>query len=88
MVIAVGLMATGVRAQVCVAREGLVKVLAERYGEHEVGRGLAASGQLIELFRNSRTETWTLVLSDQSGRSCVLFAGRAWQGVILPGTPT
>lgn len=88
VVLAAGLVATGVRAQVCVAREGLVRVLAERYGEHESGRGLTASGQLVELFRNPRTESWTLVLSDQSGRSCVLFAGGAWQGTVLPGSPT
>lgn len=67
------------QARVCFEREGLARVLKERFGEAVIARGLTSRGQVIELFRHPQRETWTMVMTDRSGRSCVLFAGEAWQ---------
>ncbi len=67
------------QVRVCFDRDGLVRVLAERFGEAVTARGLTSTGQVVELFRHPTSEAWTLVVTDRSGRSCVVFAGEAWQ---------
>ena len=75
----------GAQTRVCFDREGLARVLAQRFGEAVVARGLTSTGQVVEVFRHPHRETWTLVVTDRDGRACVVFAGEAWQAR-PPGT--
>lgn len=69
--------------QACRVRTEAVVQLERQYDEQVAGRGLAANGQrMLELFV-SETGSWTLLVSDPSGRSCVVASGEAWQGLTL-----
>ncbi|MDJ0824714.1 MAG: hypothetical protein QNJ16_04355 [Rhodobacter sp.] len=62
-------------------------------GETQAGMGLSTKGQVFEIWTSNRTGTWTIVLSDSSGLSCIMSYGESWTGqdaatVSLPGEPT
>lgn len=67
--------------QVCTMRDVAVAQLEKQFDEQVAGRGLAANGKLmLELFV-SETGSWTVLVSEPDGRSCVLGSGEAWQGL-------
>lgn len=69
--------------QACAVRNEAVVQLERQFDEQVAGRGLAANGQrMLELFV-SETGSWTLLVSDPNGRSCVVASGEAWQGQVL-----
>lgn len=58
-------------------------------GEAQIGAGLTETGQVFEIWTSPRTGTWTIVLSDSKGLSCILSYGRDWTGGAgLQGDPT
>ncbi len=64
--------------ELCVLRQSAVAELAAQYDEQVVGRGLAQGGKaMVELFV-SATGTWTAVVTDTLGRSCVIASGVSW----------
>lgn len=64
-------------AAACLAREDIGERLADDHGERLRAAGLASNGELLEVFA-SPGGTWTLVLTDASGRSCVVASGEGW----------
>lgn len=69
--------------QFCAARDKVVAQIEKQFKEKVSGRGLAAQGkQLIELFV-SQTGSWTMLVSDPQGRSCVMASGEDWQGLAV-----
>jgi len=67
--------------QICAPRGSAVMELEKQFEEKVFGRGLAANGQrLLELFV-SKTGSWTVLVSDPKGRSCVMASGDNWQGL-------
>ena len=71
--------------QVCLLHDVAVDKLQAQYGEQVSGRGLAQEGRaMVELFR-SETGSWTLVITDVNGRSCVMATGEAWHDNTLKG---
>ena len=65
--------------QVCLTRDDAAKALSNRFEEVVVGRGLANSGRaMFELFLSEKG-SWTVVVSDPSGRSCIVASGENWQ---------
>lgn len=61
----------------CIAREKAVGVLARKYGESRRGFGLQAH-DLIELYANLETGTWTALVTSPDGQACVVAFGEAW----------
>lgn len=90
-IVAASLAATGPAnaQQGCVARETARDQLEKRFDEQVVGRGLANSGKaMFELFVSEKG-TWTVVVSEPNGRSCIVASGESWQHMpILIGDPT
>ena len=74
--------------QVCAPRGSAVVELEKQFEEKIFGRGLAANGKrMLELFV-SATGSWTVLVSDPTGRSCVMVSGDNWQGIKqLVGNP-
>ena len=74
--------------ELCVLRQSAVAELAAQYDEQVVGRGLAQSGKaMVELFV-SATGTWTAVVTDTQGRSCVIASGVSWSALpLIVGDP-
>ena len=74
--------------QVCVVRDTAVTQLESQFDEQIVGRGLIDNGKaMVELFV-SGTGTWTVVVTDIKGRSCIVASGMSWTRTpLLVGDP-
>jgi hypothetical protein len=66
----------------CGPRAGLVAALADRYEEHPVQRGVTAANTVLEVFA-SESGSWTIVISDARGLSCLMASGEHW-GPVKP----
>ena len=66
-------------AQVCTARAGLLAALEKRHGQHPVAVGVTNDGQLIEVVTEQSGRTWSIVVTEPGGESCVLSSGHGWQ---------
>ncbi len=74
--------------EACVLHDVALQQLSKAYGEQVAGRGLTADGQkMIELFTSERG-SWTLVITDVTGRSCMLASGEVWVRLPAPGDRT
>ena len=61
----------------CAKREEVVQRLWDKWQEALTANGLANDNRLIEVFV-SKKGSWTIIISDPSGRSCVASAGQNW----------
>ncbi len=67
--------------QFCAPRDRAVVELEKQFGEMVSGRGLATNGKrMIELLVSEKG-SWTVLVSDANGRSCVMASGENWQGI-------
>lgn len=64
---------------ICQPRSAFVEYLKEKHGEQPLAYGLNNDGRLIELFGTSNGETWTMLITDARGISCVVTSGQNWQ---------
>ena len=64
--------------EACVLRDAAVQHLEQRYGEHPVGRGLARAGKTMVELPTSDSGTWTIVVTNVKGETCVVLSGEAW----------
>jgi hypothetical protein len=60
--------------QNCMPREQAIEFLADEFGEGRIGMGLA-DNQIVELYTNPDTGTWTIVTSFPNGQTCLLAEG-------------
>jgi hypothetical protein len=63
----------------CGARDEIVRLLRDRYGEIRRGAGLRDVNALFEIFASTATGTWTLLVTRPDGQSCAIAAGEAWR---------
>lgn len=67
----------------CIPRADMGSGLKERYGEHLTARFLTDdSDALVEVF--TAPGTWTIVVTNASGQSCMIATGQAW---VIQGVP-
>jgi hypothetical protein len=62
----------------CLPHTDIAKLLDARYSEGRVAGGVANGGGLIEVFSTGDGATWTIVVTNPQGVSCVLSAGEDW----------
>jgi len=67
---------------VCESRSTALKNIQGTYGEALVAYGLDVGGNLIELYRNPETQSWTMLVSFTKEISCLVGAGTKLE---LPG---
>ena len=74
--------------QICASHDKAVIQLEKQFGEMVSGRGLALNGKrMIELLVSEKG-SWTVLISDPNGRSCIMSSGENWQGLkVLAGDP-
>jgi hypothetical protein len=66
----------------CADRGRVIMHLAENYGEGLTGYGLMGDGvNIIEVYTNAETGTWTIVYTSASGMSCLVADGEGWTTV-------
>lgn len=64
----------------CAPREEVVKQLGAQFSESPVSRGVTGDGMLLEVFASPQG-TWTAVLSEPTGVSCLVSGGESWQSI-------
>jgi len=73
--------ATPAAAQMfCGERTEIVRYLEKNHAETLNAAGIVANGQLLEVFASPRG-TWTIVVTNPNGTTCVIAAGDAWEQV-------
>jgi hypothetical protein len=75
----------------CAPREIVADRLASKYGEAVQNIGINDRGQLVEIFANIETGSWTVVQTSPGGPACVVAAGQGFQRVgqeATQGDPT
>src|SRR5262245_12523684 len=66
----------------CGPRDQVVKVLNAKYQESQRALGLINEKAMMEVYISSRG-TWTMVVTNDAGISCVLAAGEDWDELPL-----
>ena len=69
---------------VCFERGALIKHLDGKFDEAPVAAGLAANGSVLEVFTSPDGVTWTIVLTQPNGATCVMASGESWMGIPVP----
>jgi hypothetical protein len=88
----IGTLLTGLASPVqaqgrCGPHGEIVKVLNGKYQEYRHALGLINEKAVLEVYI-SRKGTWTMLVTDRSGITCILAAGDAWDEapVLAQGT--
>ncbi len=77
---ALALLATEAAAQsTCKQREDVIGHLAKKYGEAPVALGVTNKGGLVEVLATGNGNTWTIIVSQPNGTSCMIAAGEGWR---------
>ena len=66
---------------VCAPRAQLLDQLSSRFKEVPVAIGLSSSGSLVEVLTSDNGSTWSIMVSQPNGSSCLVAAGEAWEEV-------
>lgn len=64
-------------ALACAGHGTMVESLADKYGEQKTGAGLTGQ-QVMEVYANEETGTWTVLMVNASGLACMVAAGTIW----------
>lgn len=65
----------------CGPRDQVLPVLQQKYGEARVGMGLVGTAQVMEVFANPETGTWTITASLPDGVMCLVASGEHFETV-------
>jgi hypothetical protein len=80
-----GLPATAQDAGVaCRAYRVIAQQLEEGFAERPVAFGVQGDGSLLQIFASKTGDTWTVVLTRPSGRSCIVAEGVRWESLPRP----
>jgi hypothetical protein len=72
----------------CAERSRVVESLGTHYSETLHAVGLINQAAILEVLI-SESGTWTMLVTNLNGRSCVVFAGEGWETLpIVPGLKT
>lgn len=65
----------------CTTRPEVGSYLLNEFSESPVALGVANNGSLIEVFASHDRTTWTIMLTQPDGTSCLVAAGQAWENL-------
>ncbi len=71
------LLPTLAAAEPCGERTDFLEILLAEYGETPISVGRDSEGEIVEVL-TSKNGTWTVIVTDTSGRTCGVDAGYAW----------
>ncbi|MBX4907989.1 MULTISPECIES: hypothetical protein [Rhizobium] len=72
----------------CAGRSDVVSFLDQNFGEKLTAVGLVNQNAVLEVYA-AKSGTWTLVVTDIHGISCILLSGDGWDSMpALPGIAT
>lgn len=70
-------------AQQCASTQAVIETLS-KYGEQRVFVGQMSSEQVVEVWANPQTQTWTTVVTSATGVSCLMAAGEGFNSFPFP----
>lgn len=62
----------------CAPRQDVLNTLADRFSEERRAYGVIGNSAIMEIYV-AKKGTWTIVITDTAGRSCVIAAGEGWE---------
>ncbi len=68
--------------QTCGPRQQITTNLQKKYGETKQAVGLANARQAFELWSSGKTGSWTMLMTNTNGISCVVASGKSWHSAI------
>ncbi len=73
-------LAPAANAATCADRTHVVTALSERYGEALFGNAVSRTGEVLEIYSNAASDTWTILVTlPDRGLSCLVAAGTGEQ---------
>ena len=72
---------TQAQAQQCDQRARVIGHLAQKYKEAPVAIGVTSTGGMVEVLTTGDGGTWTIILSNPNGTSCLVAAGEGWRAL-------
>lgn len=69
------------QAMACGTRDEMTDQLRRTFGEAQTGLGLISAAQVLEVWSSEETGTWTILMTDSDGQTCMVAAGEAWKRV-------
>ncbi|WP_288141999.1 hypothetical protein [Mesorhizobium sp.] len=81
--LAVGTNAASAQYQYCVEHRDLVAHLSEQFQERQFAFGLIGQMAIMEVYV-ADSGSWTIIVTDVAGRSCIVAAGEHWENVVIP----
>jgi len=69
------------QAAKCGPRDQIVERLGVKFQERMVSGGLSSATKLVEIWTTEDGATWTILLTEASGRTCIMAAGEDWLDV-------
>lgn len=70
----------------CGSHAAVVRWLAGTFSEKPMARGVQGDGQILEIYMAKEGATWTVVVTDPSGESCIVSEGTSME--LLPAEPS
>ncbi len=64
---------------VCGERANMVRLLSDKYGETRRSMGLTDGQAVVEMYASDETGSWSILITDTQGTTCMLAAGTAFQ---------
>lgn len=64
----------------CAERTDMIKLLADRYKEVPRAVGIASRNGVMEVYV-SKKGTWSVLMTNTTGKACIIAAGDAWEDV-------
>ena len=71
----------------CGSHAAVTRWLKRNFAETPLARGLQGDGQLFELYMARQGGTWTVVVTDPGGHSCITTEGTSMDVLAQPAGP-
>ena len=76
----VALSATADAGVPCGVRADIIKMLSDKYSEKPRAMAIAGQTNLVEIF-TSKAGSWTMLVTQPKGTSCIVGAGQSWEDI-------
>lgn len=73
------LLAALITAIPCGSHSDIIEHLQRKYGEEIIGSAVANGGYLIEIMVNKTTGTWSFLMTQPMGLTCLMEKGSGWR---------
>ena len=80
--VAIALVSSTAMAQArpqCNERDNVLELLAKKYKETPIAAGVTNTGGLVEVLNDSKSGSWTIIVTTPQGMSCLVAAGEGWR---------